>query len=92
MSSTPKGLNKWRKPERMLFAHMNTTIDGTIGAETAFTLEDAAVRVQEICDAAKAQNPDVICLSHSGPIAKPPDAAFINEHTDTVGVCRCIQH
>ena len=47
----------------VIIAHMNTTIGGTIGAETAFTLEDAAVRVQEICDAAKAQNPDVICLS-----------------------------
>ncbi len=69
----------------VIIAHMNTTIGGTIGAETAFTLEDAAVRVQEICDAAKAQNPDVICLSHGGPIAKAPDAAFINERTDTVG-------
>ena len=69
----------------VIIAHMNTTVGGTIGAETAFTLEDAAERVQEICDAAKSQNPDVLCLSHGGPIAKAPDAAYINEHTDTVG-------
>ena len=28
----------------LIVAHMNTTVGGTIGAETAFTLEDAAVR------------------------------------------------
>ena len=49
------------------------------------TLEDAAVRVQEICDAAQSINPDVICLAHGGPISKAPEAAFINEKTDTVG-------
>ena len=32
----------------VIIAHMGTTIGGTIGAETAFTLEDTAVRVQEI--------------------------------------------
>ena len=69
----------------VVIAHMGTTVGGTIGAETAFTLEDAAVRVQEICDAAKAQNPDVLCMSHGGPISKAPEAAFINEKTDTVG-------
>lgn len=69
----------------VVIAHMGTTVGGTIGAETAFTLEDAAVRVQEICDAAKAQNPDVLCMSHGGPISTAPEAAFINEKTDTVG-------
>ena len=69
----------------VIIAHMGTTIGGTIGAETAFTLEDAAVRVQEICDAAQSVNPDVICLAHGGPISKAPEAAFINEKTDTVG-------
>lgn len=69
----------------VVIAHMNTTIGGTIGAETAFTLEDAAVKVQEICDAAKSQNPDVICMSHGGPISKAPQAKYINENTDTVG-------
>ncbi len=69
----------------VIIAHMGTTVGGTIGAETAFTLEDAAVSVQEICDAAKTCNPDVICLAHGGPISKAPEAAFINERTDTVG-------
>ena len=41
--------------------------------------------IQEICDAAKSQNPDVLCLSHGGPIANAPDAKYINGDTDTVG-------
>lgn len=69
----------------VIIAHMGTTVGGTIGVETAMGLEDAAANVQEIIDAAKAVNPDVISLSHGGPIATPEDAAYINQHTDAVG-------
>lgn len=69
----------------VIIAHMNTTVGGSIGADTAFTLEEAAPRVQAICDAAFEINENVICLSHGGPIATAPDATYINKNTSCVG-------
>jgi predicted TIM-barrel enzyme len=65
----------------ILVPHMGLTTAGTIGAQTAITLEEAAARVQEMHDAAKEINPDVIVLCHGGPIAEPDDAAYILSHT-----------
>jgi predicted TIM-barrel enzyme len=64
--------------------HMGLTTAGTIGAHTALTLEESAVRVQEMRDAAVAINPGVIVLCHGGPIAEPADAAYILQHTTGV--------
>ncbi|MBB23485.1 MAG: hypothetical protein CMN04_11475 [Roseibacillus sp.] len=70
----------------VIIAHVGTTIGGSIGVvEAAMTLEEAAVRTQKIIEAGKTVRDDVIYLSHGGPISKPKDAAYINEHTDTVG-------
>src|SRR5882724_6300922 len=55
----------------VLIPHMGLTTKGTIGARTALTLDEAAERVQALCDAAKAVNPDVLVLCHGGPIAEP---------------------
>jgi predicted TIM-barrel enzyme len=68
----------------ILIPHMGLTTKGSIGAQTALTLEKAAERVQEMCDAAKRVNPEVIVLCHGGPIAEPEDAQFILDHTDEV--------
>ncbi|HBM77977.1 MAG TPA: hypothetical protein DD438_07690 [Verrucomicrobiales bacterium] len=69
-----------------IIAHVGTTIGGSIGVvEATMTLEDAAARTQEIIEAGKTVRDDVIYLSHGGPISKPEDAAYINEHTDAVG-------
>ncbi len=65
----------------IVVAHMGLTTSGTIGAETAMTLDDAAERTQAIHDAAVAENPDVIVLCHGGPIAEPDDAAAVLERT-----------
>src|SRR5437588_1160902 len=59
----------------VLIPHMGLTTKGTIGATTAMTLDDAARRVQALCDAAKAVNPEILVLCHGGPIAEPEDAA-----------------
>ena len=64
--------------------HMGLTTAGTIGAHTALTLEESAHRVQEMRDAAVRINPDVLVLCHGGPIAEPPDAAYILQHTEGV--------
>jgi predicted TIM-barrel enzyme len=65
----------------VLVPHMGLTTKGTIGAKTALTLEESAKRVQAMHDAAKAVNPDILVLCHGGPIAEPPDAQYIFEHT-----------
>jgi len=68
----------------VLIPHMGLTTKGTIGARTALTLDDSARRVQEMCDAAKRVNPDVLVLCHGGPIAEPEDAQYILDHTEGV--------
>ena len=69
-----------------VIAHVGVTVGGSIGVSAAAcSLEEAATRTQAIARAALDVRPDVICLSHGGPICTPADAAYINEHTDAVG-------
>ncbi len=70
----------------VVIAHVGTTIGGSIGVtNAACSLDEAAAKTQAIVGAAHSVRPDVICLSHGGPIATPADAAYINERTDAVG-------
>ena len=69
-----------------IIAHVGTTVGGSIGVRGAVvTMKDAVKRTQAIIEAARSVRKDIIFLSHGGPIAKPEDAAYINEHTDCVG-------
>ena len=68
----------------ILVAHMGLTTKGSIGAKTALTIEEAAKQVQQLHDAAKSVNPDILVICHGGPIAEPEDAAYILENTDGV--------
>ncbi len=68
----------------VLVPHMGLTTKGSIGAETALTLEESAKRVQAMRDAAVKVNPDVIVLCHGGPIAEPEDAKFIFDNTEGI--------
>lgn len=68
----------------IVVAHMGLTTKGSIGAETAKTLEDSARMVQEIADAAKSVREDVIVLCHGGPIAMPEDAKYIFDNVKGV--------
>jgi predicted TIM-barrel enzyme len=61
----------------VLIPHMGLTTKGSIGAQSALTLEEAARRVQAIADAAKKVRPDILVLCHGGPISEPEDAAYI---------------
>lgn len=65
----------------VIVAHCGCTTGGTTGMEWAPSLEAAARFVQEVCDAAKAINPEVIVMCHGGPISSPEDAQFILQHT-----------
>ncbi len=65
----------------IVVAHLGLTTKGSIGATTAVTLEDAPAKVQEIADAAKSVNPEVIVLCHGGPISEPSDAEYVLHRT-----------
>lgn len=68
----------------IVVAHMGLTTKGSIGATTALTLEQAAPKVQAICDAAKGENAEVIVLCHGGPISMPEDAEYILKNAENV--------
>ncbi|HUF26158.1 MAG TPA: phosphoenolpyruvate hydrolase family protein [Gemmatimonadaceae bacterium] len=65
----------------VLVAHVGLTTRGSIGAETALTLEEAAERVQTMYDAAREVSADAIVLCHGGPIAEPADAERVLHRT-----------
>ena len=68
----------------ILVAHMGLTTKGTIGAQTALTLDDCVDRIQKIVNAGKSINPDILAICHGGPIAEPEDAAYIIERVDGI--------
>ena len=68
----------------VVVAHMGLTTKGSIGASTALSLEEAPSKVQELCDAAKRVNPDIVCLCHGGPISMPDDAEYVLKNTKGV--------
>jgi predicted TIM-barrel enzyme len=68
----------------VLVPHMGLTTKGAIGARTARTLDESVTLIQEMHDAAKAINPELLVLCHGGPIAEPEDAAYVLEHTQGV--------
>src|SRR4249920_2973630 len=63
----------------VLVPHMGLTTGGNIGAATALSLDQAVERVQALGDAARAVNPEIVCLCHGGPIAEPGDARYVLE-------------
>ncbi|MFF7473033.1 phosphoenolpyruvate hydrolase family protein [Streptomyces sp. NPDC008092] len=68
----------------VLVPHMGLTTKGTIGAHTAFTLDECVARVQAMRDAAIAVDPDILVLCHGGPIAEPADAQYVLARTEGV--------
>lgn len=65
----------------IVVCHLGLTTGGSIGAETALTLENCPALVDRWASAALEVNPDVIVLVHGGPVAMPADAAYVLEHT-----------
>ena len=68
----------------VLVPHMGLTTGGTIGADTAKTLDDCVPLIQAMHDAARRVNPEIIVLCHGGPIAEPDDAAYVIERTEGI--------
>ena len=71
----------------VIVAHLGTTVGGLIGADPANTLslDDAARRTQEMIDVARAENPEVIVLTHGGPIATPAEVRVVLGRTTAQG-------
>jgi predicted TIM-barrel enzyme len=68
----------------MIVCHMGLTTGGSIGAETALTLDDCVDRVNSWGAAARAARSDVIVLCHGGPIAEPADATYVLQRAKDV--------
>ncbi|MGO3800607.1 phosphoenolpyruvate hydrolase family protein [Latilactobacillus curvatus] len=68
----------------VLVAHMGLTTKGSIGAETAVTLDDCCVKIREIIAAGRKVRPDIIVICHGGPIADPEDAAYVIEQVPEI--------
>lgn len=61
----------------VVVCHMGLTTGGSIGAETAPTLEECVPLIDAWSQAALEVREDVTVLCHGGPIAEPEDAAFV---------------
>ncbi len=61
----------------MVVAHMGNSIGGSIGAETAVSLDEAVKRIQEICTFSKKKNPEVMVICHGGTVAYPDDFNYV---------------
>jgi predicted TIM-barrel enzyme len=68
----------------VLVPHMGLTTKGTIGAQTAKTLDQCVDEIQAMRDAAVQENVEVIVLCHGGPLAEPEDAAYVLDRTEGV--------
>ena len=68
----------------VLVPHMGLTTGGAIGASTARTLDECIPLIQELHDAARRVNPEILVLCHGGPIAEPDDAAYVIERTEGI--------
>ena len=68
----------------ILVAHMGLTTKGSIGAETAVTLDDCCEKIRAIIKAGRSVRSDIMVICHGGPIADPEDAAYVIEHVPEI--------
>lgn len=61
----------------IIVAHMGLTTGGSIGANTAKTLESCVPLIDSWAAAARSVRDDIIVLAHGGPISMPADAQYI---------------
>ncbi|MCJ1704156.1 phosphoenolpyruvate hydrolase family protein [Rathayibacter sp. VKM Ac-2926] len=61
----------------VVVVHLGLTTGGSIGAETARTLDDGVQLATAWAAAARRVRSDVIVLVHGGPVAEPEDAQYV---------------
>lgn len=70
----------------VMVARCGPTVGGLTGPrEPELSRDQAVAHVQAIIEAARTENPDVICLAHGGPFATPADTDYLYRHTDAQG-------
>ena len=70
----------------VLVARCGLTAGGMSGPkEPLLSLEAAVEYVQEIIDAGRGENEQIICLAQGGPLVRPEDTEFLYERTDVQG-------
>ena len=69
----------------VLGAMVGVTAGGLTGATKTLGLEEATAAVQAMCEAAHRVRPDILVLTHGGPLKDPDTAAYSIAHSDAVG-------
>ncbi|MDJ0923190.1 MAG: phosphoenolpyruvate hydrolase family protein [Acidimicrobiia bacterium] len=65
----------------LVVVHVGLTVSGSIGAQTARSMDESIDMIQELGDAARAVRDDVLVLFHGGPIAAPEDVEHVLTRT-----------
>ena len=65
----------------ILVCHMGLTTGGSIGAETAKTLDDCVELIDQWSSTALEERDDVLVLCHGGPISMPEHARYVLSRT-----------
>ncbi|MCL5962169.1 MAG: phosphoenolpyruvate hydrolase family protein [Chloroflexi bacterium] len=65
----------------MVIPHMGNSSGGSIGSQNVVSLDDVVIRIQEITNAAKSINPDVLVACHGGSVAFPDDLRYVLRRT-----------
>jgi predicted TIM-barrel enzyme len=61
----------------VLVCHVGLTTGGTIGGDTAWTLDECIEQISRWTAAAREIRPDILVLCHGGRISSPQDAAYV---------------
>src|SRR5690606_3474744 len=70
----------------VIVAHAGWSVGGIEGAKgSAMSLDASVKHVEELIALARKENPDVIMLSHGGPLASPEDLQYLYDRTDCQG-------
>lgn len=69
-----------------IIAHVGTTVGGSVGVVGATcTMDEAIKRTNKIIEAGKEVNPDILFLTHGGPINTPDDVREVLAKTNAHG-------
>ena len=65
----------------ILVAHLGLTVGGENGGKTAPNLDESVKTLQDIIDAAKKINPNIIIICHGGPLNSPAAISYVLKNT-----------
>ncbi|MFD1197951.1 phosphoenolpyruvate hydrolase family protein [Brucella gallinifaecis] len=82
--SADEAVEMTRAGADIIVAHMGLTTGGSIGAETARSLDDCVREISQWSEAARKVRKDVLVLCHGGPISSPDDAQYVLNNTPEI--------